>query len=495
MSFVKDRMRAFNAEHGRLKRIATQMRNNILSVDQRLPKDTYDVINTLKECDFTREWYLPQHLHPYITALDSTQNERVRLCFHAPPQHNKTVTTLASMCYHAMTAESFTIAYITYSGTRSYDVQRLQLVPMMEKLGIEHTVRADKILVRGGAAQGGVTIIFTSTSGKLTGYTIDVAFLDDPIKDLVDANSRRKRDQIWGFIENAILTRSFGAKGSSVIVLQTRWHEDDPIGRLVKLGWKYIRIPAICDSIDDPIGRKIGEPLLPQHQPLQFLKEHQRNAVKWQCLFQGNPQPAGGYPFRDYEEYDTLPNVPLVTYYGLDSAYTAGSGDWSVMVRILYDPNTGNVYIDRAIRAQKKFIDFMVDIEKFYKEKPGQVFWYVGGQEGNISELTTNEIKKRIPHFQLTHIPAASVGDKYQRSIPAQEAWNSGRLLVPIGRNQFTDDFVNAICRWTGGRNEQDDDVDALGAAYHRIALPRQEVTYKKMSDTTKNPGLRRRFV
>lgn len=495
MSFVRDKMHNWNAEHGRLKRIAKGMRYHLLEGIQTVPTNTYDVIKLLKEHDNTREWYLPTHLDPYVVALDSTQNERVRLCFHAPPQHNKTVTTLASICYHAMTAKNFTIAYITYSGTRSYDVQRLQLVPMMEKLGIEHTVRADKILVRGGAAQGGVTIIFTSTSGKLTGYTIDVAFLDDPIKDLVDANSKRKRDQIWGFIENAILTRSFGAKGSSVIVLQTRWHEDDPIGRLIKTGWKYIRIPAICDSMDDPIGRKIGEPLLPKHQPLDFLEEHKRNLMKWQCLFQGNPQPSGGYPFREYEEYEELPQVPLTTYYGLDSAYTAGAGDWSVMVRILYDHNTGNAYIDRAIRAQKKFIDFIHDIENFYKEKPGNVFWYVGGQEGSISELTTNEITKRIPHFKITHIPAASVGDKYQRSIPAQEAWNSGRLFVPSHRNQFTDDFINAICSWTSGRNEQDDDVDALGAAYHPIALPKKEVPTYRGNDFVKERGIKRRFV
>ncbi len=59
--------------------------------------------------------------------------------------------------------------------------------------------------------------------------------------------------------------------GGRIVVIQTRWHEDDLSGFLLREdpdNWHEIRLPAICDDLDDPLGRAIGEPLWPERYPL-----------------------------------------------------------------------------------------------------------------------------------------------------------------------------------------------------------------------------------
>src|SRR5699024_1973508 len=89
--------------------------------------------------------------------------------------------------------------------------------------------------------------------------------IDDPFKNSEAANSLTIRDKVWDEWESTLSTRLH--KGASVIVIMTRWHEDDIIGRLLERSpydWERIRMPAIAEDADDLLGRKIGEPLCPE---------------------------------------------------------------------------------------------------------------------------------------------------------------------------------------------------------------------------------------
>jgi predicted phage terminase large subunit-like protein len=109
-------------------------------------------------------------------------------------------------------------------------------------------------------------IFTTSIRGALTGRGAKVVIIDDPIKDFVDAHSLIMRQNIWDWWLSVVQTRL--EPPYLVIVVMTRWHEDDFIGRLLSPDyegdpreWEQVVIPAIAEA-DDPIGRKVGEPLL-----------------------------------------------------------------------------------------------------------------------------------------------------------------------------------------------------------------------------------------
>jgi hypothetical protein len=151
-------------------------------------------------------------------------------------------------------------------------------------------------------ARGGVHCV--GISGGLTGRAVDVLIIDDPLKNAEQADSITYRDLCWSFWQSVGATRL--APGAPVIVILTRWHEDDLAGRLLAAEdghlWKVINIPALADhdpakGQTDPLGRKPGE----------WLKSARRrtlaqwNAIKirsgsrvFNALYQGRPSPETG---------------------------------------------------------------------------------------------------------------------------------------------------------------------------------------------------------
>jgi predicted phage terminase large subunit-like protein len=149
-------------------------------------------------------------------------------------------------------------------------------------------------------AGGGVYCV--GVGGPLTGRPIDVLVIDDPVKDRAAAESSRIRDSTWDWFESVALTRL--APGAKVILIMTRWHEDDLAGRIFSrpspLRWRKIIIPAVAVS-DDPLGRAPGEELtsVRQRKPGYFrhLMSTMSNYV-FSGVYQQTPTAAEGNFFR-----------------------------------------------------------------------------------------------------------------------------------------------------------------------------------------------------
>jgi hypothetical protein len=102
--------------------------------------------------------------------------------------------------------------------------------------------------------------------GGLTGRPVDLMVIDDPIKDRKQADSEAYRENVWDWWTDVASTRL--APGAPVVLILTRWHEDDLAGRLLAAEdghrWKVLRIPAQADhdpdkGETDPLGREPGE--------------------------------------------------------------------------------------------------------------------------------------------------------------------------------------------------------------------------------------------
>lgn len=146
---------------------------------------------------------------------------------------------------------------------------------------------------------------FTSILGGGTGRPADLLIIDDPIKDAKEAMSPTVKDSIWDEWTQTFSTRLH--HGGSVIVIMTRWQQDDLAGRLLQkmdYPWEEIKLPAISHDIPggqtDAIGRHNGEALCPELHPMSDLLAHKKNmgTQKFTALYQQSPTIEDGNIFK-----------------------------------------------------------------------------------------------------------------------------------------------------------------------------------------------------
>lgn len=135
--------------------------------------------------------------------------------------------------------------------------------------------------------------------GSITGRRADGALIDDPLRGAADAESPVVRESQWQWYQAELYTRL--KPGGWIILIMTRWNEDDLGGRLITAQadggdqWTILKLPAICDSVADPLGRHIGEALWPAWQDEEKLDRIRRTSgpYVWGALYQQDPKPRG----------------------------------------------------------------------------------------------------------------------------------------------------------------------------------------------------------
>ena len=156
--------------------------------------------------------------------------------------------------------------------------------------------------------------VFTAgVGGAMTGRPVDLLIVDDPVKGREQADSPTIRAKTWDWWTDTALTRL--APGAPVIVIATRWHEDDLTGRLLKEGgWEEVNIPA--EAIHRPergevdvLGREPGEFMISARGRTTAQWEARKRASgpkTWAALYLGRPAPAEGGVFpTDWPTYET----------------------------------------------------------------------------------------------------------------------------------------------------------------------------------------------
>jgi len=141
-------------------------------------------------------------------------------------------------------------------------------------------------------------LIAAGVGTGLTGFGGNLVVLDDPIKDRQDAESQLVRDHTWDWYQDVLTTRV--QRDGVVVVLGTRWHSDDPIGRILASegasDWVRLRIPYLAES-DDPLGRREGQPL-EVFGTVPSVEKGEISAYGFSALYQQRPTPASGGVFK-----------------------------------------------------------------------------------------------------------------------------------------------------------------------------------------------------
>ncbi len=395
----------------------------------------------------------PSHLGPIAEVIERAIHAPQNVALSTPPQHAKTETISHALVHLMRRMPRKRHVYVTYEANRAQEVsaavQRIARDAGFSVEGTKSRWRTDT----------GAALLATGIGGPLTGYAADGAIIiDDPHKNRAEAESATIRGSVDDWFKSTALTRRHPS--SSVIVVHTRWHEDDLIGRLVKRGWRWINLPAIDDQ---------GCALWPKHRPRSFLDEQRGHLgeYEWASLYMGQPRPRGGAVFGDVHFFETLPESYRIAI-GVDFAYTAKtSSDYSVAVVLAKGREKDSpLYVLEVVREQVTAPNFAATLKKLRERYSGaSIFSYIGGTEQGIVDMLA-----RPPHgVVVTAWSASGKGDKFVRAQPTAATWNRGKILVRQGAS-WAPTFVGEVAAFTGVSDAYDDEVDALVAAHDALS-------------------------
>lgn len=315
----------------------------------------------------------------------------------------------------------------------------------------------------------------------ITGNRADLVVIDDPIKGRAEADSDVIRRRTREAYEDDLRTRLL--PGGSIVIIQTRWHEDDLAGSILperydgRSGpvlcrdgrtWDVLSIPAKCERTDDPLGRRIGEYLWPEWFGADHWLEAERTPRTWAALYQQRPTSEEGDYFRRewIELVDELPPLAEMSVYGgSDYAVTADGGDYTAHVVVGIDP-LGNPYVLDVWRRQassdvwvEAWCDLVLRWRPFeWAEESGQIRAAVGPYlETRSRERRAYTVRRQIP----------TKGDKPARAQSIRGLVASRKLRVPR-HAPWAADLVSEMLRFPAGAH--DDQVDALGLVGQLLA-------------------------
>lgn len=411
-------------------------------------------------------WFGP-YLDYLEAARDTNRTQGERVAFAAPPQHGKTECIKHALAWGLCFSDRRN-AYLTYSADRAQKEVAYDVRIIAERMGVSVTGSLDLLRgPRGGSCK------FVGVGGSFTGAPVDgMLAIDDPIKGDDEARSRLHRDKLHRWLHSVALRRVH--MGASVFLMATRWHVDDLTAREVAAGWRYINLPAVCDTDDDPLGRMIGDPLAPGRftgEALAAMRQEMGEYI-WAAQYQGRPQPVGAAVFADPTFYERLPDNGYQVGYGLDLSYTAKThADYSVLITGRAVPCTVMVdgkprrrirlYIEDVVRRQCEAPAFAVVVKERLSLRRGRIMWYASGTEKGTAQF-----------FRVEGIPLIvrnASQDKYLRAQPTSAAWNRGDILVPRDAPWLVE-FLREVAEFTGVNDAHDDQVDALAALFDLLA-------------------------
>jgi predicted phage terminase large subunit-like protein len=278
----------------------------------------------------------------------------------------------------------------------------------------------------------------------VTGRGAHIALIDDPFKDREEADSERRRETVWDWYRSTLYTRLM--PGGAIVLIQTRWHEDDLAGRLLEQErdqWDVLELPALSAH---------GEALWPAWYDVPALQRI-RDTIgprEWSALYQQRPQPDEG-TFFQREWFKEWKQLPALRYYGTsDYAVTDGGGDFT-RHRIWGVDAGGNLYRVDGWGGQTSsdvWIERQLDLIDRYK--PMAWFGETGVIRRAIEPMLLRRMAERRLFCRMEWLP--SISDKPTRARPFQSMAASGRVYFEPGA-----DLAEHL---TFPAGKYDDDVD-----------------------------------
>lgn len=345
---------------------------------------------------------------------------------------------------------------------------------------------------RGGMISAGI-------GGTITGEGADLLLIDDPIKNKEEANSRVYRDKVWGEWTSTLRTRLH--PGARVVIILTRWHEDDLAGRLLNPeygeveDWTIINLPAIAEE-DDMLGREVGEPLWPEHGFDLEWAESTKKAVGetvWASLYQQRPSAAEGAMIkREWFRYYHIPYNPLTNTVGVvygegvfkefyldevsqswDMSFKDSDGT-DMVVGGVWGRCGANHFLLHRIRKRIDFPNTIIEFKKMTALYPQAVAKFVEDKANGPAVISS--LKNDIQGI----IPITPKDSKIARVSAVSPLFEAGNVFIPsMEIAPWSDEYKEELVSFP--RGTWDDQVDMTTQYLNKVKFN----TFSKQPDNS----------
>lgn len=326
-------------------------------------------------------------------------------------------------------------------------------------------------------AQGQRGVMYTAgVGGAITGKGADLLIIDDPVKNAEEANSPTYREKAWSWYTSTAYTRL--EPGGRVLVIQTRWHDDDLSGRILKHAkeegdtepWHVLSLPAIAETGEyydvagcEPFQRQEGEPLWRDRFPAERLATIRADVGGrvWASLYQQHPTPDGGmiYHREWFQRYTARPERFTQVIQTVDTAFKTGvASDYSVIAT--WGATETAYYLLDVWRARVEFPDLKRAIlDQHAKHAPHAIYI----EDAASGQSALQELRRET---NLPLIAVKPLGSKEGRAAAVSPLAEAGKVCIPE-HAPWVADWLDEHVAFPQGAH--DDMVDTTSMALEQL--------------------------
>lgn len=411
-------------------------------------------------------WKRSKHLELTCNYLEAIERgDILRLILSMPPRHGKSMTVTESFPSWCIGRNpdwrSIEVSYGDDLARGFGDRNRRKVEEFGEELfGVRLDSSArDKSDWSIAGHYGGM--VSTGVGGAVTGKGADLLIIDDPIKNRQEADSETYRNRLWSEWQNTLATRLH--PGARVVLVMTRWHEDDLAGRLLREHgdeWTLVNLPALAEP-DDPLGRAEGEALWPERYDVAALAAIKTTvgARTFEALYQGHPSPQEGsifrrgwwgtYPLPPAEQARNMRQIVL----SWDCAFKdLETSDY--VVGQVWGRRDADAFLLDQVRGRLDFPATVRAVKALAAKWPQAKAKLIEDKANGTAVIAT--LKREVPGL----IPVEPEGGKIARANAVSPYVESGNVFLPSPQHApWINDFIEEYASFPHGRN--DDQVDA----------------------------------